>query len=267
MNSFEVCRQSIQLLIENPLIGNRIEELASRFQLTSNHFQKVFKQHVGVTPKQFQQCLLVNLARPNILKQSLLSTSEALALSSPSRLYDAFVQIDAMSPGEFKSLGNQLHFRYATEHSLLGELIVVCTDRGIHYMGFVNDDDPVIAQLKSRYPNARFSKYPENSLLGCDPFNLKQPIQLHVSATNFQVQVWQALLKTQKTQLTCYSDIAKAINKPKGARSVGQAVGANPVAILIPCHRVIKQSGLISGYRWGENNKLALLALELTSDS
>ncbi|GAA6135334.1 methylated-DNA--[protein]-cysteine S-methyltransferase [Oceaniserpentilla sp. 4NH20-0058] len=261
MTPYNMCQQSIALLVENPLLGNDLTAFAQRFSLSPSHFQKVFKQYVGVSPKQFQQSLLVQLSKPKLISSSLLDCSEALSLSSPSRLHDAFVQIEAMSPGEFKSLGQQLTFYYGTQQSVFGLLDVICTDRGIHYLGFQTKQAP-IKILQTKYPDARFTEKENDTLLGFDPFTENRPVSLHVSATNFQLQVWRALLNTHSSQLLSYKDIAIAIGNPKGARGVGQAVGANPVAFLIPCHRVIQQSGAISGYRWGAPNKQALLAWE-----
>lgn len=262
MTPFEICQQSIQLLVRQPLLGNDLSALATRFDLSPSHYQKVFKHHVGVSPKQFQQSLMVGFAKPKILQSSLLETSESLNLSSPSRLHDAFVHIEAMSPGEFKSQGNHLVFRHGVQTSVFGDLSVICTERGIHYMGLSSDPTTDLNVIRARYPHAQFIPCERDDILGYDPFQPNQAIHLHVSATNFQVSVWRALLNTSSGQLLSYKDIAQDIGNPKGARGVGQAVGANPVAYLIPCHRVIKQSGALSGYRWGTHNKQALLAWE-----
>lgn len=261
MTPFEICRTSIELLTQNPALGNDLNALAARFQLSPSHYQKTFKKLVGISPKQFQQALLVQLSQPKLMRASLLETSEALQLSSPSRLHDAYVQIEAMSPGEFKSLGEQLHFQYTTEPSVFGDMLVITTARGLFYLGFLPQASDVITRIKKQYPKSQLCKS-EQPLLGFDPFLEQRPMTLHVSATNFQVQVWKALLHSVPGQLTSYKNIAHAIGNPKGARGVGQAVGANPVAYLIPCHRVIKQNGALSGYRWGEPNKQALLAWE-----
>ena len=129
-------------------------------------------------------------------------------------------------------------------------------------MGLSTKPQADILALQQRYPKARFEACGDDQILGYDPFQTSKPINLHVSATNFQTNVWQALLNTPSGQVLSYKDIALKIGNPKGARGVGQAVGANPVAFLIPCHRVIKQCGALSGYRWGVHNKKALLAWE-----
>ena len=172
-----------------------------------------------------------------------------------------------MSPGEFKSQGEALVLRYARQDSIFGPLLVILSERGIFYLGFHQDFSEAINSIQTRYPKAQLVSCEDNSLLSDDPFNSAKPIQLHVPATNFQVQVWQALLTTGPGEQISYKDIALKIGNPKAARGVGQAVGANPVAFLIPCHRVIKQSGAISGYRWGVPTKRALLTWEHASNT
>lgn len=262
MTPFNICRECIYLLLEQPLLGNDLNALANRFDLSESHFQKLFKQHVGVSPKQFQQSVLVQQAQPILPNHSLLTTSEALSLSSPSRLHDAFVQIEAMSPGEFKSKGENLVLRHGQQNTVFGPMLVIMSTRGLMYLGFNTTSEHIIDTLKARFARATWIHSEDNQLLAGDPFTQAQSIRLHLPATNFQVQVWRALLHTQPGDLISYQDIAIKLGKPKGARGVGQAVGANPVAFLIPCHRVIKQSGTISGYRWGIPQKAALLAWE-----
>ncbi len=262
MTPFDICRECIYLLLEQPLLGNDLKALASGFDLSESHFQKLFKQHVGLSPKQFQQSVLVQQAQPMLPNHSLLTTSEALSLSSPSRLHDAFVQIEAMSPGEFKSKGESLVLRHGQQDTVFGPMLVIMSQRGLMYLGFCSSSQGVITALQQRFPLAKWMACEHNQLLVGDPFTQAQSIRLHLPATNFQVQVWRALLHTQPGDLISYQDIAIKLGKPKGARGVGQAVGANPVAFLIPCHRVIKQSGAISGYRWGIPQKAALLAWE-----
>ena len=262
MTPFEICQDCIHRLIEQPSLGNNLASLAAFYGLSTSHFQKTFKQYVGVSPKQFQQSLLVQQASQPLMQQSLLHTSEALGLSSPSRLHDAFVQIEAMSPGEFKSQGEALELQYGYQESVFGRLLVITSPRGIFYLGFHTNGHTVLQDLQQRYPKAQLTQCDNQQMLGHDPFVKPQPITLSLAGTNFQVQVWRALLTTPAGQAVSYKEIAHKIGNPKGARGVGQAVGANPVAFLIPCHRVIKQSGAISGYRWGVPVKQALLAWE-----
>lgn len=262
MHPFDVCRHCIELLLSDPLLGNDLNALASRYELSPSHFQKMFKRYVGVSPKQFQQSILTQRAKPMLLTHSTLHASESLQLSSPSRLHDAFVTIEAMSPGEFKSQGASLVLRYARHQSIFGPVLVVLSPRGIFYLGFHQQITPVINQIQQRFEKATLIACDDNTLLDHDPFLNPSAITLHLPATNFQVQVWRALLATRAGQLMSYKDIALNIGNPKGSRGVGQAVGANPVAFLIPCHRVIKQSGAISGYRWGVPTKQALLSWE-----
>lgn len=265
MTPFEICQDCIYRLIKHPSLGNDLQSLADYYSLSTSHFQKTFKRYVGVSPKQFQQSLLVQQASKPLMQQSLLHTSELLEVSSPSRLHDAFVQIEAMSPGEFKSQGENLVLRHGHQESVFGRLLVVMSARGIFYLGFHESDEDVLQGIQQRYPQAQLMPNKDNQMLGHDPFLESKPMTLSLAATHFQVQVWRALLTTQPGEQVSYKDIAHKIGQPKGARGVGQAIGANPVAFLIPCHRVIKQSGAISGYRWGVPVKQALLAWEHAS--
>lgn len=262
MTPFDICQDCIHRLIQQPSLGNDLEALAKSYCLSTSHFQKTFKHYVGVSPKQFQQSLLVQQASQPLMQQSLLHTSEALGLSSPSRLHDAFVQIEAMSPGEFKSQGEALKLQYGYQESVFGRLLVITSARGIFYLGFHKNSHAVLQDLQQRYPKAQLTPSDDHQMLGHDPFLKPEPITLSLVGTNFQVQVWRALLSTPAGQTVSYKELAHKIGNPKGARGVGQAVGANPVAFLIPCHRVIKQSGALSGYRWGVPVKQALLAWE-----
>ena len=268
---FELISLAISRLCEPD--GHRItlEQLATQSHMSPSHFQKCFKQYVGVSPKMFQQNLILERAKlalqpHNSKEQSILQTSLTLELSSPSRLHDAFVQIEAQTPGEFKAMGQNLHLKYCAQNSIFGPLLVVFSERGLFYLGLHQEPLHAITDLQHTYPNARFEHVESHSLLGFDPFsqhlNLTSPIKLHVSATNFQLQVWKALLTCPTGTRLSYQNIAKLVGNTKASRAVGTAIGANPVAFLIPCHRVIRQSGALGGYRWGLESKQALLSWE-----
>ena len=242
-----------------------LEQLANRYELSPTHFQKIFKSLVGVSPKQFQQALLVKRSKPHLSKQSVEQTTLEFGLSSASRLHDAYVSIDALSPGEFKSLGDNLVFSWAIEPSIFGPLLVVSTDRGLNYLGFYHGEDTLyqkLNQLRIEFPKALINQAENNQILKSDPFTHKQAVKICVNATNFQIQVWQALLNTAPGELLSYKHIAEKLGRPTAARAVGRAIGSNPIAFLIPCHRVIQQSGALSGYRWGVEHKQQLIAWE-----
>lgn len=273
---YDLISQVIRRLCEND--GHRIplDQLAAYINMSPSHLQKCFKQYVGISPKMFQQNLILERAKLSLNpanseqttsgQSSLLQTSLELSLSSPSRLHDVFVHLEAQTPGEFKAMGHNLHLRYCSESSIFGPLLAVFSGRGLFYLGLHQEPLGAIQSLKDSYKNARFEQVENHSLLGFDPFQYHlspaNPIKLHVSATNFQLQVWKALLNCPSGARVSYQDIAKAVGNTNASRAVGTAIGANPVAFLIPCHRVIRQSGALGGYRWGLDNKQALLSWE-----
>ena len=266
LDHFSICSQCIRFLTANPKPQIQLSDLAKQYALSETQLQKIFKQYVGVSPKQFQQSVLVNQSQSTLKGHSLLHTSLQFDLSSPARLHDAYVQITAMSPGEFKSLGETLTLSYCQEDSLFGKMLAITTDRGLFYLGFHDNPLSAIEQITSPYPKAQLVQLDAGSILGYDPVTERKPIDVHIAATNFQVHVWQALLSIPAGKLISYKGLADTIGKPTASRAVGQAVGKNPIAALIPCHRVIQQSGALSGYRWGTNTKQGLLAWEFTKE-
>ncbi len=269
---YEICADCIALLtrssahlhLEQP-ITHTLEQLAQRYKLSPAHFQKIFKALVGISPKQFQQACIVNHSKPLLITQSIEQTTLDFGLSSTSRLHDSYVSVEALSPGEFKSMGETLIFNWAIEPSIFGPLVVIATARGLNYLGFYSDKDNLsltLSKLQQEYPKAHIKQAEHNEILKSDPFTLKHPIHICVNATNFQVQVWQALLTTQCGELLSYKNIAEKLNRPSAARAAGRAIGSNPIAFLIPCHRVIQQSGALSGYRWGVERKQQLITWE-----
>lgn len=271
----------INYLVDNPTENPSLETLAEQVHLSPFHLQKLFTRWAGITPKQFIQTVKLENAKSLLLDhQNILDTTNSLGLTSSSRLYDCFVTLDAVTPGEFKSKGEGLSFRYGTGESVFGNIFVAWTSRGIHLLQFTDSDRAGIKaatgnslnQLQLEWPLAQFNPDQEKaaeiiaSLFlrpGKENSKTKQPVSLWVKGTNFQVNVWRALLAIPEGKLTSYGEVAKFLGKPRSAQAVGQAIGANPVALLIPCHRVIQQTGSISGYRWGVARKLSILSAEL----
>lgn len=280
---YDLISQVISRLCEPDGHALSLDQLGAHINMSPSHLQKCFKQYVGISPKMFQQNLILERAKLSLKapdphsetlgskpfaqgQNSILQTSLELSLSSPSRLHDVFVQLEAQTPGEFKAMGLNLHLRYSCESSIFGPLLAVFSDRGLFYLGLHQEPLSAIQSLQNTYKNARFEQVEDHSLLGTDPFqhhsSASNPIKLHVSATNFQLQVWKALLNCPSGARVSYQDIAKAVGNDNASRAVGTAIGANPVAFLIPCHRVIRQSGALGGYRWGLDHKQALLSWE-----
>ena len=247
-----------------------LEEVAAHVHLSPFHFQRLFSRWAGVTPKRFLQVLTVERAK-QLLNESkpLLEISDSLGLSSGSRLYDHFVQLEAATPGEFKKGGRGLTIEFAVHDTPFGEAFIATTPRGICSFAFGGhaDVDNQLADLYKKWPSATLNENPDRTQDVVQAmFDTRkkpdQPLSLHVQGTNFQISVWKALLRIPPASVTSYSRLASAIGRPGSARAVGLAVGANPVAFLIPCHRVIRQSGGLGGYHWGETRKQAILAWE-----
>ena len=246
-----------------------LDDIAGATGISPFHFQRLFTEWAGVSPKKFMQYLSIEYAK-QLLETEQLSLQDAAyetGLSGTSRLHDLFINIEGMTPGEFKSGGQGLSIHYDFAESPFGRLIVASTPKGLCHLFFVEDDKHALRQLKSRFPNASLHQKTDQfqqSALRIFQKDGKplQRIKLHLPGTPFQIKVWESLLKIPAGSLTCYGDIAKDIGSPKSARAVGTAIGSNPIAFLIPCHRVIQRSGHLGGYRWGETRKAAIIGWE-----
>lgn len=246
-----------------------LDEIAAHAHLSPYHFQRLFRRWAGVTPKRFLQVLTVERAK-SLLHRSrpLLEVADAVGLSSGSRLYDHFIQLEGMTPGEFRSGGQGLSIAFGVHDSPFGEAFIAATPRGVCALSFLSDpgDRAPLHALSGTWPHADIREDRQRTgELARAIFGTAvphAPLSLHVRGTNFQVKVWQALLQIPPGSVVSYGDVAAAIGRPRAARAVGLAVGANPVAFVIPCHRVIRQSGGLGGYRWGETRKHAIHAWE-----
>ena len=245
-----------------------LDEVAAHVHLSVFHFQRLFCQWAGITPKRFLQVMTLNQAKHLIAGGAPLAEAGAQSgLSSSSRLYDHFVTLDAVTPGEYQRGGEHLQIEYGLHQSLFGDLLIACTPRGICKAAFVDADcvDDELANLQREWPLATFRHNPQlstafaeqvSTLLKTGSIDTRLP--LTVRGTNFQVAVWRALLQTSCGDSLSYSELARRLGKPQSVRAVANAVAANPVALIIPCHRVIRDSGALSGYRWGVERKRLL---------
>ena len=245
--------------------------VARHVRLSEFHFQRLFQRWAGVSPKRFLQHLTLERAKARIAHSgSLLEASAGAGLSGPGRLHDLFVTLEAMSPGEYKSGGAGLEIAFGVHESPFGWAVIACTARGICALRFAERPSERAAEdlLREEWTKARIKldrvRVRELGARVFDPLSApaKKPLALLVKGTNFQLQVWRALLQLPLGALATYGEIAGRIRQPAAARAVGTAVGANPIAFLIPCHRVIRESGQLGGYRWGETRKAAILGRE-----
>ena len=270
LQDYDRVQKAIHFIVDNRLDQPDLDQVAEAIGLSPYHFQRLFTRWAGVSPKKFLGALTLAHAR-ELLKagESVLGASLDVGLSSPSRLHDLFISLDAMSPGEFKNGGQSLTIRVSQVTTPFGEAVEMHTDRGICGFEFLDPDLTPMEQARERWPNANLIDVEPDTKLVDQLFGTSNdaPIRLHVKATPFQFKVWQALIHIPPGTATTYRSVAEFVGSPKGARAVGGAVGANPVGVLIPCHRVIRETGLFDGYRWGTDRKRALLAWESCQDA
>ncbi|MEO7977392.1 methylated-DNA--[protein]-cysteine S-methyltransferase [Flavobacterium sp.] len=246
-----------------------LDEVAEKVHLSPFHFQRLFTEWAGTSPKKFLQYISLEHAK-NILKNNQATLSDAAfytGLSGTSRLHDLFVNIEGMTPAEYKNGGKNLAINFSFSKSPFGNIIVASTTKGVCFMAFAEDEATGFENLKQKFPNAEFSQkmdLPQQNALFIfqNDWSKLSEIKLHLKGTDFQLKVWETLLKIPMGQLSTYGSIAQQIEKPNASRAVGTAIGSNPVAFLIPCHRVIQSSGTFGGYMWGNTRKTAIIGWE-----
>lgn len=267
--NYQRIAQAIDYLRTNFKTQPSLDELARRVHLSQAHFHRMFTEWVGTSPKKFLQYISVEHAKKilNTQQSSLFDATFETGLSSTSRLHDLFVKIEGMSPAEYRDGGKELQINYSFAYSPFGQLIVASTPKGVCYMAFEEEEATGLEGLKFRFPNASFRQkldiLQQNALyiFQHDWTKLNQ-IKLHLRGTDFQLKVWESLLKIPRGKLQTYGSIAGQIGNPNASRAVGTAIGSNPIAYLIPCHRVIQANGEFGGYRWGASRKTAIIGWE-----
>lgn len=260
---------AIKYIDENFKSQPSLDEISNSINLSPTYFQKLFKDWVGISPKKYLQFLSVNYAKSLLVEkeENLFNTSIDSGLSSTSRLHDLFVKIEGMTPGEYKNGGKNLIIDYSFSSSPFGEIIIASTQKGICYLAFINSKNEGLNDLTCQFSNALIqNKSNEIQLNAIKLFTEKWDdislVKLHLKGTDFQLKVWEALLTIPYGELSTYGGLSNAINKPKASRAVGTAIGKNPIAFLIPCHRVIQSSGQTGGYRWNPIRKKVILGWE-----
>jgi AraC family transcriptional regulator of adaptative response/methylated-DNA-[protein]-cysteine methyltransferase len=261
--------RAIRFIEENRLDQPGLDEVALAMGLSPSHAQRVFTRWVGISPKRLLGLLTVEHAK-SLLRDasSVLDTTYEVGLSGPSRLHDLFVTFEAMTPGEYKALGAGLVLRWGVHPTPFGPAFIAVTDRGIACFAFLagQDLEEQVAETQAHWPLSRLVRDQEGTLAWidrCFPDGPNaQPLPLLVKGTPFQIQVWRALLQIPEGVTVTYGGIARAIGRPGAVRAVGSACGRNDLAYLIPCHRVVRDTGALGGYRWGLARKQAMLAWE-----
>ncbi len=246
-----------------------LDQVAEKINLSPFHFQRLFTDWAGISPKKFIQYLSLEYAK-GILKEknaTLFDTAYETGLSGTGRLHDLFINLVGMTPAEYKNGGAALNINYSFAESPFGNIIVASTSKGICYMAFADDRNEAFELLQQQFPHATYNQVTDtlqqNALfIFQKDWSQLSTIKLHLKGTDFQLKVWEALLKIPMGGLSTYSAIAQKIESPLANRAVGSAVGDNPVAFLIPCHRVIKSTGEIGQYHWGSTRKSAIIGWE-----
>ena len=261
--------KAIEYIQSNFRLQPNLDEVAEKVHLSPAHFQKIFTEWAGTSPKKFLQFISLEHAK-NLLKEekaSLFDTAFETGFSSTSRLHDLFVKVEGMSPAEYKNGGKSLSINYSFSPSPFGSVMTASTEKGICYMAFEDDKETALGNLKHTFPNASFFEKQDAlqqnalSIFNKDWTKLNT-IKLHLKGTDFQLKVWESLLTIPMGKLSTYGSLAEKIGNPKASRAVGTAIGSNPVAFLIPCHRVIQSTGNIGGYKWGSERKQLIVGWE-----
>lgn len=241
--------------------------IAEHVHLSPFHFQRLFTEWAGVSPKKFLQYLTLQHAKQRLAAdQNLLATAWETGLSGSGRLHDLFVKLEGVSPGVYKSGGEGLTIQYGLHASPFGDMLIARADRGICKWIFTGSEHtPAIRELEAEWPHAKLVRNDAtNHELAQSLFGkqMPAPFSVWIKGSPFQLKVWEALLRVPEGNLVSYGQIAHAIGKPAAVRAVGTAIGRNPIAFLIPCHRVIRQAGMIGQYRWGATRKKAIIGWE-----
>lgn len=269
MHDFQRIQKAIHFIRENFQDQPELDRIAREVHLSTFHFQRLFKEWAGVSPKKFLQFTSIEYAKQLLHKQQTLATvSFETGLSGTSRLHDLFIQIEGMTPGEYQHGGKNLHIYYSHAETPFGDILIASTDKGICHISFIDGGDKSSeSEIIRRFPASTIEQktdmHQQQGLkLFRDDWSDLNRIKLHLKGTPFQIKVWNALLHIPAGSLKSYLNIANEIGDSQASRAVGTAIGNNPIAYLIPCHRVITSSGNLGGYHWGIDRKLAIIGWE-----
>jgi AraC family transcriptional regulator of adaptative response/methylated-DNA-[protein]-cysteine methyltransferase len=269
--NMNVIAEAIDYLVAHYADQPDLDALAKRAGYEPSYFQKLFKDKVGISPKRLVQFMSMSHAKELLLGgASTLESAQAVGLSGNGRLHDLFVSIEGVTPGEVKNRGADMDVVYGFHATPIGEILLAQTRRGVCYLGFLMEQgrNVPIAKMKAHMPLARFKEDDKETFAAMDQIMMiwrgqgRGRLKLDLYGTNLQLQVWQALLRIPTGETVTYKDVAEQLGRPKASRAIGNAVGANPVSLLIPCHRVIRGTGIIDNYGWGSPRKKVLLGLE-----
>lgn len=270
-NDYSVVRQTLQTITETWRSQPSLEQLAANLNMQPIQLQRVFTRWAGLTPKQFLQAITLDHARA-LLKESasVLDTSYEVGLSGPSRLHDLFVTHEAMTPGDYRRRGEGLLIQYGFHPCPFGYVLIMVTDKGLAGLAFADpgEEQTALDDMTQRWPAATFEENADQTRPYLDrvfdpqTWSQDTPLRIVLIGTDFEVRVWETLLKIPLGRATTYADIATSLGKPTATRAVGTAVGKNPISFVVPCHRVLGAKGNLCGYHWGITRKRAILGWE-----
>ena len=259
--------KAIQYVAKNYKSQPSLEEIARHVNLSEFHFQRIFTDWAGISPKKFLQFLTVEELKKELERsENLIEAAYKVGLSAQSRVYDLFVNIESVTPNEFKTKGEGILIDYGIHKTPFGDCIIAATDRGICSISFINNNSSeILAKLHGEWENAKIINNQKRTEIFAEQIfdaASKKDLKLLVRGTKFQIKVWEALLKIPFGSVVNYQAIADIIKAPGAVRAVGSAIGVNPVAYVIPCHRVIRREGIIGQYHWGSARKSAIIGWE-----
>jgi AraC family transcriptional regulator, regulatory protein of adaptative response / methylated-DNA-[protein]-cysteine methyltransferase len=261
--------KAIEYLNEHYKSQPDLTEVAKQVHLSPQHFQRIFTEWAGVSPKKFMQFLTIEHLRASIYDTNNLNeAADLVGFSTQSRVYDLFVNIEGVTPNEYKTHGIGLQIHYGFHQKPFGECFIAVAEKGLCALSFVDEMNKManLEQFIHKWKAAKVILDPQiTSIVVKQIFNRhqKEKLNIWVHGTNFQLKVWEALLKIPQGSVATYQKIAESIQNPKAVRAVGTAIGSNPIAFLIPCHRVIKSTGVVGEYHWGSTRKQAILGWEM----
>jgi AraC family transcriptional regulator, regulatory protein of adaptative response / methylated-DNA-[protein]-cysteine methyltransferase len=270
-NDYELVKHTLAFISENWRDQPSLETLADQAGLSTTHLQRLFTHWAGLSPKAFLQAVTLDHAR-ELLRDSasILDASYELGLSGPGRLHDLFVTHEGMSPGIYKLRGRGLNITYGFHDCPFGRALILVTHEGLAGLAFADqgDEKAALADMSSRWPEATYAENPKATapyakrIFESQNWSSEQPLRVVFIGTDFEIRVWETLLRIPLGKASTYSDIAAHLGKPSAARAVGTAVGKNPISFVVPCHRVLGKSGGLCGYHWGLTRKRAILGWE-----
>jgi AraC family transcriptional regulator of adaptative response/methylated-DNA-[protein]-cysteine methyltransferase len=272
--NYDRVAEAIEFIKTNFKTQPSLDELAQKAHVSPFHFQRMFTEWAGTSPKKFLRYISVEHAKKMLKEQkaTLFDAAFETGLSGTGRLHDLFINIEGMTPAEYKNGGKDLSIHYSFAESPFGNILVASTFKGVCYMAFYENETIAFRLLQNHFPNASYQRkldmVQQNALfIFQNDWSKLNQIKLHLKGTVFQLKVWETLLKIPMGNLSTYGNIARKIDNPNASRAVGSAIGNNPVAYLIPCHRVIQSSGILGGYMWGSTRKTAIIGWEAAKTS